>query len=266
MSKKVTLDTNVFQHVIRPSSFPNDPDPTSLQKVHDALKSKRLIGFVADPIAHIEQIPKAKRSSYFAGVQTVVAGSQQTLPDGTIKYSMRVSPDPSAHPGLPGILVDCLKEAVALGVTVLRCPRIALPMAPEIDPSWYAPDANQQARQAKFFDVLRAIEVRGVGIAALKAVGLELLKRDNKTGEWHEGLALARDQHDEAKIKKAWAEWADADAIAAHIAYENDYFCTRDDAVAAGISILNQGNRQWLEQTYQLSIVSPTALAKLIGP
>jgi hypothetical protein len=106
MTKTVTIDTNLFQHFIRPHRFPNDKDPKSLQIVHDALKANLLRGFVADPIAHIEQIPKAKRSAYFAGVRTQIQGSEQLLPDGTLKASYKISPDPSGwvmrhHPSDP---------------------------------------------------------------------------------------------------------------------------------------------------------------------
>jgi hypothetical protein len=263
MVKTVTLDTNVFQHIMRPHLFPNDRDPKSLQIVHDALKANLLKGFVADPIAHIEQIPKTKRSAYFAGVRTLIQGSEELLPGGILKLSYKVSPDPTAHPGLPGVLVDCLKESLAMGVAILRCPRIAVPLAPEVDPTWYAADTDIASRQMRFEDALKAIEDRGVGIAVLKAVGREFLKRDGKSGEWHEGLALSRDGHDEGKIKRGWAEWADGDSMAAHIAYQNDYFCSRDEAVSAGLSIFNENNQAWLKKTYNVSIVSPTTFAKL---
>jgi hypothetical protein len=40
------------------------------------------------------------------------------------------------------------------------------------------------------------------------------------------------------------SEWADGDAVAAHIAYGNDIFCTQDQGKSAGgPSILDEGIR-----------------------
>jgi hypothetical protein len=121
MSLSVTFDTNVFQPVVRPDKFPNDRELNALEQIHEALKTGRILGFIAEPIANIEQIPKKKRPAYFGGMRALVAGSQVVLPDGTIKASYTIKPDPSAHPGLPPILVDRIKDGLALGFKILRC-------------------------------------------------------------------------------------------------------------------------------------------------
>jgi hypothetical protein len=133
----------------------------------------------------------------------------------------------------------------------LRCPRIALPSAPEIQNDWYAVDKDEQEqedRQKRFFSTLTEIEGRGVGMAILKRIGGRLLTDNGQSGPWYMGLTLTTDQQEKSEIVKAGAEWADGDTVAAHIAYRNDFSCTRDKAVSAGKSILDKGNRLWLEK------------------
>ena len=144
MTCAVTFDTEVFQRVVWPHRFPGDPESEAFGEINAALAAGKIRGFIADPIANIEQIPKRNRPAYFGGLQAVVAGSETVLPDGTIKLSYAIKPDPTAHPGLPGILVDCIRNALTLGFRILRCPRIALPPAPELQQDWYADDANEQ--------------------------------------------------------------------------------------------------------------------------
>jgi hypothetical protein len=197
-------------------------------------------------------------------MRAVVAGSQVVLPGGVIKVSYTIKPDPSAHPGLPPILVDCIKGALVLGFRILRCPRIALPSAPELQKDWYVVDTDeteQGNRQQRFFSALREIEARGVGMAILKQIGAQLLTDSGQTGPWYMGLTLTNDQQEKSQIAKAGAEWADGDTVAAHIAYQNQIFCTRDKAVAAGKSIFDADNRAWLEKTYGLKFATPGQLA-----
>ena len=62
------------------------------------------------------------------------------------------------------------------------------------------------------------------------------------------------------------AEWADGDAIAAHIANKNQYFCTRDVARGAGqVSVLSMQKRNWLEAEYGATFVTPEQLAQLLS-
>ena len=51
-------------------------------------------------------------------------------------------------------------------------------------------------------------------------------------GPWFNALGAANDVHEKREVARAVAEWADADSIAAHYAYGNDFFCTLDAAKA----------------------------------
>jgi len=71
--------------------------------------------------------------------------------------------------------------------------------------------------------------------------------------------------HEEGNIAKAIAEWADGDSVAAHIAIDGNYFCTRDTAKKAGDkSIFSINNLKWLEECYDFEIITPEELAQKI--
>jgi hypothetical protein len=72
----------------------------------------------------------------------------------------------------------------------------------------------------------------------------------------------AQDDQERREIENAVAEWADGDAIAAHVAYGIDVFCSDDRGQSAGApSIFDEANRAWLQQTYGLRILSVQELA-----
>jgi hypothetical protein len=58
---------------------------------------------------------------------------------------------------------------------------------------------------------------------------------------------------------------ADGDAVAAHIAFGNDYFCTEDQGKSArGASIFDAANRAWLKATYAVKFVTMQELVELL--
>ena len=66
-------------------------------------------------------------------------------------------------------------------------------------------------------------------------------------------------------VHKAVAEWADGDSIAAHIAHQIHYFCTRDHGVGAGTSsILSPTNRNALSERFGVIFVIPEELCEIV--
>lgn len=97
-------------------------------------------------------------------------------------------------------------------------------------------------------DVVETIEQRGVGPALLRSL-------QEKAG----GRADAIEEKDFAR---AVAEWADGDSVAAHVAYNNDLFCTEDQGKSPGdSSIFDANNRQWLAVTYGVEFATVRELA-----
>lgn len=92
--------------------------------------------------------------------------------------------------------------------------------------------------------------VRSGIFSGLGNLGLEHSKQHYATGEWWPpGLGRATTENERKKVRKAINEWADGDAIAAHVGYDNDLFCTHDDGRGAGQnSVFSQTHRAWLTE------------------
>jgi hypothetical protein len=107
----------------------------------------------------------------------------------------------------------------------------------------------------KAHEVSRAIEARGLGFAQVTGVGKRL--SNDPARAWFSALDSARDIHEERAIERALAEWADGDAIAAHIAYGLDVFCSADVGNSnAANSILDPTNRKWLTDTFGVKFMT----------
>lgn len=79
---------------------------------------------------------------------------------------------------------------------------------------------------------------------------------------WFTGL----DKSDKRKVSKAFAEWADGDAIATCGGSAIDYFCTEDIGKNAGsTSIFSLENRKWLYNTFKIKIINIQELCVIIA-
>ena len=66
------------------------------------------------------------------------------------------------------------------------------------------------------------------------------------------------------KFSEAIAEWVDGEALSAHYAAGNDFFCTNDKAGSAGArSIFRNKNKAQLEDMFGIKIISSCELAHL---
>jgi hypothetical protein len=131
----------------------------------------------------------------------------------------------------------------------------------------YVSPADVVTRGGKTNEVDSALAQLGVGRARAVELGLEYSERDNASGEfWMQGLGRTRDDTERKKVHKAINEWADGDAIAAHIGYGNDLFCTYDQGSNSGErSVLHPSKRAWLRRTYEIAFVNLSELADRLG-
>jgi hypothetical protein len=158
-----------------------------------------------------------------------------------------------------GILRQHFSDAMALGIRVLRAPRIGGIINPEVWPSHYASDSadTPELRQERTFAVMNAIERRGGGIAHIKQLVAEFAPGDT----WHESLLKVPVAETE-RFASAIAEWADGDSIAAHYGYSVDAFCSEDVGKGAGASSsLSLYNRTWLTSQFGIRFTTLDALA-----
>ena len=98
-------------------------------------------------------------------------------------------------------------------------------------------------REQRQIDTYARVEERAVGKAVFDAAG---------------GWGAPREgPFNEKKFRKACAEWADGELVAAHIAYQNDILCTHDRGKSAGApSIFDPANRAWLTQEFGVAITT----------
>jgi hypothetical protein len=238
---KVTFDSNSWQPVVRPDKFPKNPRQPEFIKVNAALKDGRVIGFICDTAATLEGIPRADRGKYFAR--------------------------PGGHPGLAAILRDRLEDAQKLGIRLVHAPRIGLAVPEGIDDLYFV-EANvddMAQRHARSSDAIRGIEGRGIGKDQIEKIGKNIASRLGLSGPWNKFLDRAADSKENELIADAIGEWADEDAIAAHIAYGHDFFCTDDFGKSAsktlGVSIFTPANRVWLTSRFSVQFLKLDELA-----
>lgn len=258
----VTFDSNVWRPVGDPGRFPKDPMHASFQKIHDALSRGDIEGRISETIFTLEGIARANRKNLLGGYKPKIAITEEVLQDGQIHIGLSIGPDAAAHPGNNPYLSSHLTDALALAFKLMHCYRMAGLVNPDIKSEWYASTLIQKSDIAsKFGEVSRRIEKAGAGIAWIKAIATTHAK---STEHWSKGLANAPSTEDQ-DIASAVAEWADGDMVAAHVAYQNHYICTRDTAKAAGEnSVCSASNRLWLEKDYGVKLISPEQLGDLI--
>jgi hypothetical protein len=224
---KVTFDTNVLGDFVL---------STECFRIRDAVRDGSIIACVAETVFTLEAIKKENRKSFLS------------LYVGKTAFPK--------HPGNNKYLDLVLKA----GVKILRCPRIAGLTNLSIPQEKYFNDLHELAIRQNLFSVcLEEIERRGCGIDCVQKLGAQYDRAN-----WLRGIKIAPDL-ERTKVADAVGEWADGDSVAAHIAYRNDYFCSRDfNRNGSGESILSDKNRKWLFERYKVRFINMDDLKKMI--
>ena len=172
-------------------------------------------------------------------------------------------------------------EFVSAGVTFLLCPRIALPRPTytneagdrDVYTAKFKSDEHtysQDDRLDRYSELARYIETNlAAGIEWLAEFEREIFQRGgqfNQQDAWYTNVARNIDTIGEKRFGKRFADWADADAIAAHYAYGNDIFCTDDAAGGAGSrSVLSAANRERLMREFGIEFRSLDDVCTIIA-
>lgn len=273
MTLRVTFDTNVLDLACRPERFPKDPRQPHLRKIRDALAAKTLEGFYPVTMLTIEGIMKRDRAEVFARTtlkqepEQISVTKNADLPESiravvgnadVETIAVRYAATQPRRPLHPEVLAR-IQAATALGVRALKAvPRIGAYEFPDSTGDFYFTNGEGDALKAwceKCCEVGRAIESRGLGIAQVKALGNNITS--DPADAWFSALDKAKDIHQQRAIERAFGEWADADAIASHIAYGIDVFCSEDIGNSnATNSIFDITNRAWLAATYGVKFMT----------
>ena len=261
---RVTFDSNVYRPVVDPSRFPNDPLGQHFEAIHRAVKRGSVIGLLCETITTLEGIRRDDRADYFSAARPNVEFTEQEQGDGSIRLGISIGPDDSMHPGLPATFGQWLQDAVAIGMRLMRAPRIGLARSPTPE-SAYSPRPDAESLE-RYHSMARAIKSRGVGQSVIERIGARINQRGGTpNAPWFSSLGEFRDLSERAEIASAVAEWADGDTVAAHYGYGNDVLCTQDRGHSTRNSVFNAVNRRWLEREFGISFVSVEALAATIA-
>lgn len=211
------------------------------------------------------------------GQREVGTGPQRTRRDANAcQWRWR----PQTRAGIGEEFAEELSEALAIVIKLLTTPYIDLsvPYRLQKNPHIYAEEVFATADyNERFGYVVRTIVDRGVGEGALPALAIKFTARlDGPRPAGLSDRALIYGAYEYAcasglskekrQIEKAFAESADGDVVAAHIAFGNDYLCTEDRGGSAlSPSIFDAENRAWLKTEYGVEILNVQQLASLLA-
>lgn len=265
---RVTFDTNTLDRAVRPELFAGEPLEADYQKVHQAIRSGSIQGFICDTMITLEGVQRKDRTAVF-GSTTVRQSITEGVDDAgqhTIGLTLTVE-QPKREALHPETLAR-IKAALDLGFRVLGAPRIAAPRMEDPENAIYVLEPDEallSQRLDRFMEAATAIEARGLGAARGLALAQQFAQRANVTEPSYRSLGRASTPQEERAVQKAIAEWADGDSVAAHIGYGFDVFCTEDRGRSAGgPSIFNDVSRAWLTATYGLNFLTLAELAARI--
>ncbi|MCC8959481.1 hypothetical protein H8B02_40590 [Bradyrhizobium sp. Pear77] len=235
---RVTFDSNAWEKIFAPRD-------EKWIAIREALLRGRIFGFISEAAFRIEAIRKKERSAYFAQSAMDVQFPFDTVVRDGVPYLriMLIGPDNNLHPGLPDAQAEKLSLALDTGIRVLRGVTwlgLPSPLNNGARPIFEEDKGNQNEREQCQIAVMERIEARGVGKAIFDAIG---------------GWQAVKSENEKA-LSKSCAEWADAELVAAHIAYGNDIICTDDHGRASGLSIFDMANRNWLSSEYGVRFIT----------
>lgn len=260
----VTFDSNALEAVARPELRAKDPVHASYVAIHRAVKDGRIKGYFSQTYCTLEGIQSKDRPDVLGKTRVETSSTSPDRNTVNIRIGIRHHRKPlhMAHDA-------ALQAALLLGMRALRGPARMVDglVIKDPDDTIYVNESIEQMIEHRSManEVASTIESRCVGRAVALELGLKFNERAGVTGElWLQGLARANPD-ELGLVRKAIGEWSDGDAIASHVGYGIEVFCTNDlGRSAGGPSILNAENRAWLTGTYGVVFVTPTELAQRI--
>jgi len=257
---RVTFDSNVWRQTVSPAKFPGDPDRSAFAAIREAIIAGKVEPFLSDTTLTLEAIKKKQRLAFFAQYTGHVAVQEGACEKGPLGFSFSIGPDPNSHAVTHPIPAGHLADAISMGFKLLRATRVAGVQNHGLRDEDYADSEDTIDRATRFGDCARALETEGYGLRHLKTIG----SANAGGGFWLDGLGCVPPQ-DESAVIKAVAEWADGDSIALHYAYNNDYFCTRDQGKSKSPpSVFSSKGRAWALREFGIRCVSPVELVKIV--
>ena len=243
----ITFDTNVWEPMV------NEEKP-HLIEIKNRIRDGKIQPYICEISLDLEAIQKRKRAEFFGDYEPSI--TENTLPseNGGLGMKVGISPNTELHPGLHPKQWDKLLKARDLGLRVLRMTNIGTVRTKDIPDDMYVEHDDEGFW--RYAELLKNCHDFIVGLGCRRAA------YDPYKARFLDGRTIPAGQ--ERKFSEAIAEWVDGEALSAHYAVGNDFFCTDDKAGNAGTgSIFHDQNRTQLEKAFGIKIISSCEAANL---
>jgi hypothetical protein len=269
---RITYDSNTLDKVARPERFPKDPRQTEYCRIHSLLKEGAIKGFFCETIVTCEGIQRIDRAEVLSKTTLNREINHSQNENGELVIELKLKTVMPTRKPLHPEVIKRMQAALKIGMKTLGAPRIGWPRIEDPENVIYFQDGQNSItlsdRIDRYLVAGEAIQARGVGFSQIENLARKFALRAviSEPEPWYTSLNRAKDIHEENEIKRAVAEWADGDSVAAHIGYGIDFFCTEDKGNSAGASsIFDAKNRNWLTDNFGLKFVSLSDVAKMIS-
>ena len=243
----ITFDTNVWEPMV-------EEEKPHLVEIKNAIRDGKIHAYICEITLNLEAIQKVKRAEFFENYKPRTTVEDLPPENGKLGMRISISPNTELHPGIHPKQWDKLLKAHDLGFQVLRMTNFGTVRTEDIPDDMYVQQEDEE--------FLEYIELLGNCNDFIVELGCGRATYDPYKARSNDGQAIPDEQW--RKFAEAIVEWVDGEALSAHYAVGNDYFCTDDKARKAGTgSIFHNQNRTQLEKAFGIEIISSCKLAQL---
>ena len=247
----ITFDTNTWEPVV-------EEEKPHLIEIKNAIRDGKIRAYICAINLNIEAIEKKKRAELFGNYKPRITVEELPPENGKLSLRISIGPNTKLHPGIHPKQWAKLLKARDLGFKILGMTTFGTVRTKDIPEAMYA----QHDGFEEYAELLGNCSDFIVGLGCGRTAYDQFKAKFNLVGSG--GQTLPKEQ--EKKFSKAIAEWVDGEALSAHYAAGNDFFCTDDKAGNAGTgSIFHNQNRVQLEKEFGIKIISSRELSDIIS-
>lgn len=257
---RVTFDSNVWEEIVTTK--------INVPSIYGALRYEIEKGNIQPYICEIslslESILKPMRLVHASTYKPKIKITSREYSGRQYHERVSIGPDNETHPGMHPILFSKFQVACALGFKVLTMTNFGTARAQEISEDVrikFLSIDDFWSYAERLSECSGYIESLGCGSYAYhKLVDKYKLRLPS-----YKKLHQLASKTEIKQFSLSVAEWADGDSLAAHYAFNNDYFCTNDQAGnAGGKSVFHPDNLHLVSKKFGIQVITPDCLLNLI--
>lgn len=257
----VTFDSNVIEKILMPELHETEEKSPFFFRIRKAIDQKQISVCVADMYFTREQIPKTERLLRTnKNITNASEIKREVLPNGRIRLCISIGPSKQfGNVELDHFRRKTLGALQSVGGKILKTFRLADFVCKEIPSELYCHPESVEGTMCRIDKCFRYVEEQ-------LSAGGDAIRMVTGAGA-HENpyLKLSDPKIQGKAFSTAFAEDADAMAIAAHYGYGIQLFCTEDKGVSAGLkSVMSQKNRLKLRKQFGIRFCNVRSLTKLV--